>query len=121
VLNTLLRAEGIGTQVPHLEGEEIFGSTKRKLDVPIGDVEDSHRPDKLNFSQPRVQPRSNSILLGSSEDRNKEVVVNTSPHVTVAFECEYDMSKWHIARINHNLVQNVKLSRRGPTSSAPQK
>jgi len=28
-LNTLSGAEGIGTRVPHLEGEEIFGSTNR--------------------------------------------------------------------------------------------
>jgi len=27
-LNTVPGAEGVGTQVPHLEGEEIFGSTK---------------------------------------------------------------------------------------------
>jgi hypothetical protein len=46
------------TRIPHLEGEEIFGSTKRKLDLPPGDDGDSHRPDKVNFSQPRVQTRS---------------------------------------------------------------
>ena len=49
-LNTLPEAEGVGTRVPHLEGEKTFGSTKRKLDVPIGDARDSHRPDKINFS-----------------------------------------------------------------------
>jgi len=37
-LNTLLRIEGVGIRVPHLEGEEIFGSTKRKLDVPISNI-----------------------------------------------------------------------------------
>jgi len=31
----LLEAEGVGTQVPHLVGEEIFGSMKKKLDIPI--------------------------------------------------------------------------------------
>jgi hypothetical protein len=40
------------TQILHLEGEEIFGSTKRKLDLLLGDDGDSHRPDKINFSQP---------------------------------------------------------------------
>jgi len=34
--------EDIRTCGPHLEGEEIFGSTKRKLDVPIGNARDSH-------------------------------------------------------------------------------
>jgi hypothetical protein len=40
------------TRIPHLEGEEIFGSTKRKMDLPLGDDGDSHRLDKVNFSQP---------------------------------------------------------------------
>jgi len=53
-LNTLPGFESVGSRIPHLEGEEIFGSTKRKLDVPIGDGGDSHRPDKVKFSQPRV-------------------------------------------------------------------
>ena len=57
-LNTLPGAEGVGTRIPHLEGGETFGSTKRKLDVPIGDAGDSHRLDKINFSQPRVRMRS---------------------------------------------------------------
>ena len=57
-LNTLPRVEGVGTRIPHLEGEETFGSTKRKLDMPIGDAGDSHRPDKINFSQPCVRTRS---------------------------------------------------------------
>ena len=42
----------ITTRIPHLEGEEIFGSTKRKLDLPPSDDGDSHRPDKVNFSEP---------------------------------------------------------------------
>ena len=50
-LNTLPGVEGVGTHIPHLEGEEIFGSTKRKLDVSIGDVGDSHCLHKINFSQ----------------------------------------------------------------------
>jgi len=53
-MNTLLGVEGFGTRVPHLEGEEIFGSTKRKLDVPTSDEGDSHRLNKLNFSLPHI-------------------------------------------------------------------
>jgi len=64
-LNTLFGAEGVGSRIPHLEGEEIFGSTKRKLDVPIGNCGDSHRPDKVNFSQPRVQTRSTATYVES--------------------------------------------------------
>ena len=51
-LNSLPGAEGVGSRIPHFEGEETFGSTKWKLDVPIGDAGDSHKPDKINFSQP---------------------------------------------------------------------
>ena len=36
-MNTLVEAHGVGIQVSHLEGEKVFGSTKRKLNVPIGD------------------------------------------------------------------------------------
>jgi hypothetical protein len=53
-LSQLPGVEVATTWIPNLEGEEIFGSTKRKLDLPPGDDGDSHRPDKVNFSQPRV-------------------------------------------------------------------
>ena len=42
-LNSLLEAPGMGSRVPHLEGEEIFGSMKRRLDVPIDDAGDCER------------------------------------------------------------------------------
>ena len=41
---------GLNTRVPHLEGETIFGSAKRKLDLPPGDDSDSHRHDRVNYS-----------------------------------------------------------------------
>ena len=43
---------------PHLEGEEVFGSQKRKADMPLGCEHNSHRLDKVNFSRPRVRTRS---------------------------------------------------------------
>jgi hypothetical protein len=49
-LSQLPGVEVATTRIPHLEGEEIFGSTKRKLDLLPGDDGDSHRPDKVNFS-----------------------------------------------------------------------
>jgi hypothetical protein len=52
VLSQLLGVEVATTRIPHLEGEEIFSSMKQKLDFPLGDDGDSHRPDKINFSQP---------------------------------------------------------------------
>jgi len=63
----LLGAKDVGIRVPHLEGEEIIGSMKKKLDVPIGDARDSHRLDKVNFSQPHVQTRSTTNAFGGTE------------------------------------------------------
>jgi hypothetical protein len=36
----------------------VFGSQKRKADVPLGFEGESHRPDKVNFSRPRIVTRS---------------------------------------------------------------
>jgi len=84
-----------------LKGEEIFGSTKRKLDIPIGDAGDSHRPDKVNFSQPRIWTRSTKSSEESLEGNGTRNEANLSQYVSVVFESDCDTSKWHIARINH--------------------
>jgi hypothetical protein len=46
------------THEPHMAGEEVFGSQKRKADIPLGFEGESHRPDKVNFSRPRIASRS---------------------------------------------------------------
>jgi hypothetical protein len=61
-LSQLPGVEVATTQISHLEGEEIFGSTKQKLDLPPGNNGNSHRLDKVNFSQPQVQTRSRTTL-----------------------------------------------------------
>jgi hypothetical protein len=45
-------------RTPHLEGEEVFLSLKRKVDLPPGSELDSYRPNKISISRPRVQTRS---------------------------------------------------------------
>ena len=51
--NQLRRMEVATTRIPHLEAKRsLTSSTKQKLDLPPGDDGDSHRPDKVNFSQP---------------------------------------------------------------------
>ena len=45
---------GLNTRVPHLEGETIFGTAKRKLDLPPGDDSDSHHHDCVNYVVPKV-------------------------------------------------------------------
>jgi hypothetical protein len=49
VLSQFPGVEVATTQFPHLESEEIFGSTKWKLDLPLGDDGNSCKPDKVNF------------------------------------------------------------------------
>ena len=106
------------TREPHLEGEEVFGSLKRKLDLPPGCDEDSHRPDKINFSRPRVQTRQGSsshledaspgveVHAETDEDQHAareevETVVVAPPrvHVTAVQETACDETDWHIARL----------------------
>ena len=45
---------GVNTRILHLEGKTIFGSTKRKLDLPPGDDSDSHHHDCVNFTVPKI-------------------------------------------------------------------
>ena len=49
---------GLITQLPNLEGERVFGSAKRKLDLPTGDDSDSYRDDRVNFSVPKLSKRA---------------------------------------------------------------
>ena len=44
----------MNSRIPHLEGESIFGTAKRKLDLPPGDESDSHRHDRVNFTLPKL-------------------------------------------------------------------
>jgi hypothetical protein len=100
-LSQLPGVEVAMTRIPHLEGEEIFGSTKHKLHLPPCDDGDSHRPEKVNFSQPRVQIRSRTthteVAGASMAGADKDEL----PHVTTALESDYDMSQWYIVRISH--------------------
>jgi hypothetical protein len=45
---------GLNSRVPHLEGESIFDSAMRKLDLPLGDESDSHRHDRVNLLFPKL-------------------------------------------------------------------
>ena len=45
LLDHVVVEAGLNRRVPHLEGETIFGSAKRKLDLPLGDDNDSHCHD----------------------------------------------------------------------------
>ena len=100
-LSQLPGAKVATTQISHLEGKEIFGNTKRKLDLLLGDDGDSHRPDKVNFSQPRVQTKSRTAYTDFAAASVAGADKDKLPHVTTVLEFDYDMSQWHIARISH--------------------
>jgi hypothetical protein len=99
---------------PHLEGAEVFGSHKRKPDTPIGADGETHRPDTLNFSCPRVAQRITRSYASSLptivEESSPSVLEVPQPpptgldfrRVTAVQESEVDKKLWHIARVSYN-------------------
>jgi hypothetical protein len=77
----LLGAELFCTRTPHVVGEEVFGSQKRKADVPPGFEGESHQPDKINFSCPRIATRLSRANYTSCSLPN--VVEELSPELQV--------------------------------------
>ena len=107
---------------PHLEGERVFGSQKHKADMPLGCEHDSHRPDKVNFSRPRVCTRSSvapttsttpiaieddmsfrahaDVIETMPSEESQELPQNSHPmHVTGIQETDCDDCAWHISRL----------------------
>ena len=101
-----------------MAGEEVFGSQKRKADVPLGFEGESYRPDKVNFSRPRIQTRSSRAKHGTcslldmveelSPDLEEEQVLNNqgtttdvgrAGHVTIVHETACKETEWHIERL----------------------
>ena len=95
VVNSYPGAEDLITKPRGLEGAEIFGSTKRKLDLPPGSDHDSHRQDKVNFSIPRMSTRSTKARIEEALSDPAHGV----QHTTCVLETDCDPSKWHIARL----------------------
>ena len=111
-------AEEFCSRELHFKGEEVFGSMKRKFDLPPGSEHDSHRPDKVNFSRPRVELRSSKtcsctqackddppepsdadIQLPRTEKEVTPRVVPKVTHVTAVQETACDETQWRIARL----------------------
>ena len=57
-IKSYLGVEDLYTGDCALEGFEFFGSTKQKLNVPLGVDCDSHRLDKLNYLIPRPNTKA---------------------------------------------------------------
>jgi hypothetical protein len=120
----LPRAELFCTRAPHMPGEEVFGSQKRKADVPLGFEGESHRPDKVNFSRPRIATRSSRANHASCslpnvvEEVSPELQEDQAPnnlgttgdvgrpgHVTAVHETACKETEWHIARLPKTLAK----------------
>jgi hypothetical protein len=107
-----------------MAGEEVFGSQKRKADVPLGFESESHRPDKVNFSCPWIATRSNQAnharcsLPDVVEEVSPELQEDQAPnnlgtagdvgrpgHVTAVHETACKETEWHIARLPKTLAK----------------
>jgi hypothetical protein len=106
------------THEPHLAGQEVFGSQKRKADVPLDFEGESHRPDKVNFSHPQIATRSSRANHASCslpdvvEELSPELQEDQTPnnlgtvgdvgrpgHVIAILETACKETEWHIARL----------------------
>jgi hypothetical protein len=112
------KAELFYTCVPHMAGEEVFGSQKRKANIPLGFEGESHWPDKVNFSHLRIATRSSSAkhvscnLHDVMEELSPELQedqpfnnrgtagdVGRPGHVTFIHEIACKEMEWHIPRL----------------------
>jgi hypothetical protein len=115
-------ADEFCTRVPCMAGEEVFGSSKRKANLPFGAEQESHRPDKVNFSHPkgsgravRARPVQMPIIFEDTEDDTDvqeihpqpepEIIRASTPnegdirHVSAVEETKVDVKEWPISRL----------------------
>jgi hypothetical protein len=99
---------GLNSRIPHLEGESIFGLAKRKLDLPLGDENDSYCHNRVNFTLPKVsqnmiptQVRRRQCVSESDADTLPPIAF-TKSGVGVS-ESQCNPMAWRIERINPSL------------------
>ena len=89
LLEEVIGEVGVNKRIPYLEGDTIFDSTKRKLNLPCCDDSNSHRHDRVNFTIPKFgkevsAAQSWSIVgghnyLGQSPSVGKASIVPSPP------------------------------------------
>ncbi len=88
----------LSIRIPHLEREEVFGSTIHKANLPPRLEADSHSHDRMNFFLLKVAITIARILQQSVVDVGEGN--NTNPIVThngaKIFECLYGDDVWQI-------------------------
>ena len=120
----LLGTELFYTREPHLAGEEVFGSQKQKANVHLDFEGESNRPNKVNFSRPRIATRSSranhascslpDVVEELSPELQEDQILNyqgtTSDvgrigHITAVHKIAYKEIEWHIARLPKTLAK----------------
>jgi hypothetical protein len=95
------RAEDVNSKDCALEGSELLGSTKRKLNLPPDADCNSHLPDKVNYSIPRPNARATRQRI---EDSLSSAIHDVA-HTTSMLKTDCLASNCHIARLPPNLAK----------------
>ena len=95
------RAKNINTRDCALEGSELFGSTKCKLNLPPGVDCDFRQLDKVNYSIPHPNTWATCQLI----EKSLSSVEHGVAHTASVLETNCLASKWHIARLPPNLAK----------------
>lgn len=83
-----------------MEKEEIFGSHKQKLDLPLGSKGDSHKHDLVNFVRPWINIETGKILHVQIKqpfpnfDQNE--IMDIIDGCVEVMEASYGDGIWHI-------------------------
>ena len=97
-MKSYLGAEGLNIGDCALEGFKLFGSTKRKLNMPPGADCVSHRFDKVNYSIPRLDIKAKKTRKEKSLNSNEHGVA----HTTSLLEIDCPSFHWHITSLPPN-------------------
>ena len=99
------------TRNRHHERVEVFGSQKRKSDIPIKADDETHRPDTINFFRPHLvkrvtRARAPTLSTIVEEVETSVEQVQPSPptgtdvrRIIVVQESRVNERTWHIARV----------------------
>ena len=98
VMKAYQGVEDVNTKDCALEGSELFGSTKRKLNLPPCVDYDSHRPNKVNYTIYCPNTRTTRQRIGEL----LSYAIYGVTHTTSVLETNCLASNWHIARLPPN-------------------
>jgi hypothetical protein len=104
-----LNRSSFTTRISHLEGQEVFGSTKWRVHITVRSEGNSHRHDCVNLSQLKVNAMS-SGFDGSNVDAGKSSGIVKDEAFVLTFqglkvqECVRRDGVWKIERAHHHRI-----------------